>query len=481
MAALIDHNISSWILSKSLSVAYFIAFLSLIPQVLGLFGRQGILSIDHLLNILDKELKAERFYHLPSVFWFFSADFALKAVCFAGLMASSLAFMGFSQSFMLAICFVCYLSFVSCGQIFLNYQWDTLLLELGFLGLFFAPFKWEWLPFGAYILHPVVYGLVLLLVFKLIFLSGVSKLTTKDLTWRNLTALTYHYWTQPLPTPLAYFVHKLPPAIHKLSAIIMFVIELIVPFLIFVPGPTQTLAVILLVGLQILIMLTGNYGFFNLLTAALCLSVLPDSTWGAQINWLQPASLPMPIAIALLFLLVPSSLFWLFKGLFEKSTKLDFLLPFMRFFYPFRISNPYGLFAVMTKNRPELILEGSHDGITWLEYKFKYKPTSIKKYPSLVAPHLPRLDWQLWFAGLENFNDNLWLQNLMTRLFEQSQDVTMLFEENPFKKAPPEYLRFLRYEYKFASVTSLKDKGEWWSRELIGPYSPTFKKDDLLA
>lgn len=199
MMILEDHNIASWILSKTLSLGYFIAFLSLTPQLLGLFGRQGILSIDHLLNLLDKEMKAERFYHVPSLFWFFSSDAALRTVCFVGMTAASLAFLGFSQSLMLAICFVCYLSFVSTGQIFLNYQWDNLLLEFGFLGLFFAPWQWEWIPFGTHVLHPVVYGLTLMLLFKLMFLSGVAKLTTKDATWKNLTALTYHYWTQPLP------------------------------------------------------------------------------------------------------------------------------------------------------------------------------------------------------------------------------------------------------------------------------------------
>ncbi|NUN04813.1 MAG: lipase maturation factor family protein [Bdellovibrio sp.] len=474
---LIDYNIASWVLSKTLSLSYFVAFLSLLPQVLGLFGSQGLLSIDHLLNILDKEMKSERFYHIPSLFWFASSDIAIKAVCFIGMTAASLAFMGFSQSFMLAICFVCYLSFVSTGQIFLNYQWDNLLLEFGFLGLFFAPWTREWIPLGAHVLHPVVYFLVLFLLFKLMFLSGAAKLTNKDTCWKDLTALSYHYWTQPLPTPLAYFVNKLPLRFHRFSALVMFFIELCVPFFIFVPGTLQTLAVIFLVALQVLIILTGNYAFFNFLTVGLCLAVLPDSAWGFKINWLQAATLPDAVAVTLAFFLTPPALFWLYKTVFEKNKALDFMMPSLRFLYPFRISNPYGLFAIMTRLRPELVLQGSNDGVTWLEYEFPHKVTSLSRRPPLVAPHQPRLDWQMWFAALESFNDNLWLQNLITRIFQESPDVLMLFAKDPFKGKAPKSLRIMKYHYSYSSWHDLRDKGVWWQRELVGPYSPIFHRE----
>lgn len=476
---LTDFNTASWILSKALSLSYFIAFLSLMPQLLGLFGRQGILSIDHLLNLLDKEMKGERFYHVPSVFWFFSSDFSLKAVCFIGMTAASLAFLGFSQSYMLLLCFICYLSFVSCGQIFLGYQWDSLLLEFGFLGLFFAPWQWEWIPFGAHVLHPLIYGLTLFLLFKLMFLSGVVKLSNKDACWRNLTALTYHYWTQPLPTPVAFFVHKLPLSFQKASCLFMFFIELVTPFLIFVPGPAQTLAVGLLVLLQILILLSGNFGFFNLLTLGLCLGVLPDATWGFKINWIEHSSIPTFLAVLPALIAIPTSLFWIYKSLFEKSTKLDFLLPTMRFFYPFRISNPYGLFAVMTRTRPELILEGSNDGIHWETYEFHFKPSNVKRAPPIVAPHQPRLDWQMWFAALESFNENLWLQNLITRIFQESPDVLSLFAKDPFHGKAPKALRLQRYEYRFASLKELHKEGLWWKRDLIGPFGPVFQREEL--
>lgn len=472
-----DLSVSSWLLAKTLSLSYFVAFLSLLPQVLGLFGSQGILSIDHFLNILDKELKAERFLHLPSVFWFHSSDLTLKVVCFTGMTAASLAFLGFSQSLMFLICFLCYLSFVSCGQVFLSYQWDSLLLEFGFLGLFFAPYKWEWIPFGTHLLHPLIYFLCLFLLFKLMLLSGIAKIVSKDSTWRDLSALQYHYWTQPLPTPVAYFAAKLPAGLQKLSGLLMFGIELVLPFFIWYPSPVQKVAVGGLVLLQLLIALTGNYGFFNLITLGLSLAVLPDTQWGFKINWVDKETLPFYMGLIPLILVVPSSVFWIYKTCFEKSKALDFLLPWMRALYPFRISNPYGLFAVMTRQRPEIVMEGSEDGMAWKEYEFSHKVTSLEQKPSLVAPHQPRLDWQLWFAALETFNDNLWLQNLVTRIFHHSTDVLVLLKKNPFPQSPPKFIRFTKYEYRFSNWDTLRRQKQWWQRERVGPYSPVFERD----
>ncbi len=485
-----EYAVASWLVTKSLCLCYFVAFLSLLPQVLGLYGRQGILSLDHFLNLLDKELGAERFHHVPSLFWFLSNDFAVRGLCFIGMVASSLAFLGFSQSWMLLICWICYLSYVSCGQVFLGYQWDSLLLEFGFLGLFFAPWTLEWSPMAAYHLHPFVLGLVWLLLFKLMFLSGVVKLKSRDPAWTKLTALSFHYWTQPLPSPLAYFFAKLPMAIQRISTFFMFFIELIVPFFIFAPGPLQVVAALFLFVLQVLIWTTGNYGFFNILTIGLIFSLLPDSAlktfdFGEMVilkfdsmEWISEGMIASEAALLALMILVPATLFWITKTLSEKSTATNFMLPMMRLLYPYRISNPYGLFAVMTKVRPELVLEGSLDGETWLPYELKNKPTDIKKRPRFVAPHQPRLDWQMWFAALESFNENLWLQNLITRIFESSPDVLSLFRKDPFGGKPPKYLRLLRYEFHFSSWKDLRTRGEWWTKELIAPYGPVFERED---
>ncbi|QDK37141.1 lipase maturation factor family protein [Bdellovibrio sp. NC01] len=475
------YEVASWFLSKSLAFSYFIAFLSLLPQVGGLFGRQGILSIDHLLNVLDKEVGAERFLQMPSLFWFFSGDFTLRASCFLGMLASSLAFIGFSQSWMFLLCWVLYLSFVNCGQVFLSFQWDSLLLEFGFLGLFMAPWEFEWLPFGAHVFNPIILILCWLVLFKLMFCSGVVKLVNKDITWKNLTALNFHFWTQPLPNPVAYFIHKAPQWFHRLSTLLMFTIELVVPFFIFIPGVVQTAAATALILLQVLIILTGNFAFFNVVTIGLCLGLVPDMFWKIELtHYVEPTTFSYPLSFAVFGALVPATYFWIYRTLFDKSKTLDFLLPYMRLLYPFRISNPYGLFAVMTKHRPELILEGSDDGIHWKEYQFRYKPCDPKKFPPIVAPHQPRLDWQLWFASLEGFGENLWLQNLIARLFAESVEVQSLIAVDPFGGKSPNFLRLQKYEYTFSSFEELRKKGIWWKRLYIDQYSPTFAKEDFI-
>ena len=476
-----DYQVASWFLSKSLALSYFLAFLSLLPQALGLFGSQGLLSIDHLLNILDKELGAERFYHLPSVFWFFSGDSAIRGLCFLGMIASTLAFIGFSQSWMFLFCWLFYLSFVSCGQIFLGYQWDSLLLEFGFIGLFMAPWNWEWIPMGAHVLNPLILGCCWLLLFKLMFSSGIVKFTHKDPSWKNLTAMNYHYWTQPLPNPVAYFLHKSPEWVHKFSQLLLLFIELIVPFFIFFPGQIQVIAAALLILLQVLIFLTGNFAFFNIITVGLTFSIVPDNFWLLPMkSYLAPEMFSQEFSFGLLLVLTCANLFWLFKTTFEKSKVLDFLLPSMRVIYPFRISNPYGLFAVMTKHRPEIIMEGSNDGQNWMEYGFRYKPSLLTKSSPVVAPHQPRLDWQLWFASLERFEENLWLQNLIVRVFAESRDVQSILGEDPFGGKSPKYLRLLRYEYTFSDFKTLREKKQWWDRRLIEYYSPIFERDDFI-
>ncbi|WP_413584761.1 lipase maturation factor family protein [Bdellovibrio sp. HCB274] len=471
--------ISSWVISKTLALTYFVAFLSLSTQVLGLYGSRGILSIDHLLNILDKELGLSRFRHFPSLFWFASGDFVLKTVCMLGMLASTLAFLGFSQTWMFLACWVLYLSFCSCGQVFLSYQWDNLLLELGFIALFFAPFSFEWMPFSTYQIHPMILGLVWILLFKLMFSSGVVKLTNKDPDWKNLSALRFHYWTQPLPNPVAWLADKLPLGFQKFSCMIMFLIEVAVPFIIFIPGVPSFAAALILIFLQILIVLTGNFAFFNLLTIGMCLGLVADRFWiFTDTSWILPVGISTEVAVTVLIALLPGNLFWIYKTVFEKSTALDFMLPWMRFLFPFRLTNPYGLFAVMTKSRPEIVLEGSNDGSNWLEYEFKHKPTKLTHRPTVVAPFQPRLDWQMWFAALETFNENMWLQNLVTRLFDECAEVQELLKTDPFEGKSPKFMRFVKYTYQFSSWNELKSTGQWWRRDHFSVYSPVFERDE---
>jgi hypothetical protein len=256
-----------------------IAFLSLRGQIVGLIGAHGILPVGDFLQAVQSEFGSEGYHLFPTLAWISSSDASLKLLCSAGALLGVLVILGVVTGPALVLAWACYLSLVTVGQEFLSYQWDILLLETGFLAIFFAPWNPLEPPWraGSSSVSTTVVWLGRWLVFRLMFLSGAVKLLSGDPTWRNLTALEYHYWTQPLPIPVAWYAAQLPAWFQKTSVVGVFTIELAVPFLIFTPRRFRRIGAGLIVGLQLLIVLTGNYGFFNLLTIFLCILLLDDS------------------------------------------------------------------------------------------------------------------------------------------------------------------------------------------------------------
>ncbi|MGH9613038.1 MAG: lipase maturation factor family protein, partial [Bryobacteraceae bacterium] len=395
-----EYQLTQWVFLRLLSIIYLIAFLSLETQITGLIGSNGILPIGRFLSAVRQYYGASAWWTTPTVFWWASSDTALHAVCIAGIAAAALAFFGLVPRVMLAIAYVLYVSICSVGQDFLSFQWDMLLLEAGFLALFFGRS------------HTIVW-LFRWLLFRLMFLSGCVKLLSQDQTWRNLTALTYHYWTQPLPTPVAWYMSQLPLAFQKTSTICVFAAELAVPFLLFGPRLIRHFAAFCIFAFQALIALTGNYTFFNFLTMAFCLFAFDDASlrriWPARLipkfRMKATAAWRARRGIAMLAILVIA------LGLFHFVIAFGGALPgpalaLMRFTSPFGIVNSYGLFAVMTTSRPEIIMQGSNDGETWEDYAFRYKPGDVKRAPRWNEPLQPRLDWQMWFAALSNYRSS---------------------------------------------------------------------------
>jgi len=319
------------------------------------------------------------------------------------------------------------------------------------------------------------------LLFRLTFSSGLVKLASGDPTWRNLSALAYHYETQPLPTPLAWYLHQLPAWYHRLEAIGMFAVELGAPWLIFAPRRLRLLGCAAMVGLQLLIAATGNYCFFNLLTITLCLLLLDDATWP---GWFrrrlgQPPDRPTTprrwrrwLTVTCTILIVAVTSVPLLGRAGVPRRWLSPLAAVHGWLEPFRTFNGYGLFAVMTVSRPELIIEGSRDGVVWEAYKFKYKAGDLTRAPPWVAPHQPRLDWQLWFAALSRWEQEPWLQSFCVRLLQGEPVVLRLLARNPFPEAPPAYLRVAVADYRFTDGATRRREGRWWRRESPGPYSP---------
>ena len=454
-----------WLFVRALAAIYTCAFASFGVQAVGLVGSNGILPAATYLAAVRANFGTSGYWLAPSVFWINAGDTALKFTCIAGCILAVALFAGIAQRVCLIALFLLYLSLCSIGQDFLSFQWDMLLLETGFLTIFLGSSK-------------LVIWLFRWLLFRLMFLSGAVKLLSHDAVWRNLDALRFHYWTQPLPTPLAWYMNQLPPAVQRFSTWTVFLIELVVPFLIFLPRRPRLVAASFFLFLQVMILLTGNYAFFNLLAIALCLFLLDDRVLG---SW-KP-SFPRPLRIHPGIAIAAALIIGLLSCLSLASTLFNFVpgpaAALLRVSAPFGIVNSYGLFAVMTTTRPEIIVQGSADGSAWLDYEFRYKPGDVRPPPRWVAPHQPRLDWQIWFAALSDWRSSPWFANFMVRLLQGSPPVSELLAKNPFPAKPPKYVRALLFEYRFTSWTERSATGAWWKRTPKSVFFPAITLDDV--
>jgi lipase maturation factor 1 len=417
------------------------------------------------------------YWNVPTLLWLSSSDAALRVIWIAGVCLSLLLVFGVNARLLRFALFVLYLSVDTAGQVFMSYQWDALLLEAGFLAVFLGS-------------EVVIVRLFRWLLCRLMFLSGAVKLASGDPTWRNFTALPVHYQTQPLPTPLAWYFYQLPGWFQRVSVGFLFFVELGVPLLVLAPRRVRHFAAFAIIVLQILILLTGNYAFFNFLAISLCLFAFDDRALARvmpkrMVERLTPPSagksppkqsLDGPPSVWKAVCTVVASLI-LFSSGFEMVGELSGRHWYpadevIRAISPFEIVNTYGLFAVMTTSRPEIIIEGSNDGVTWLAYEFKYKPGDLSRCPRVAEPHQPRLDWQMWFAALGNYRTDPWIVEFLERLLEGSPQVLALLRHNPFPAAPPRYIRAQLYEYRFTTKAERRATGEWWHREWKGTYVP---------
>jgi predicted DCC family thiol-disulfide oxidoreductase YuxK len=451
---------------------YLAAFVSFAVQAQGLVGSHGILPLAQLVDAIGARFGPERFYLMPMVFWWSASDFAIQAVCWAGAGLSLLLIFNVLPRLCLALLFVLYLSLLYAGQAFMTYQWDTYLLESGFLALLlsFATMPGIWL--------------LRWLLFRFLFMSGVVKLLSGDPNWWNLSALSYHFLTQPLPTPLAWYAAQLSPAVLRFATGCTFLIELLLPFLIFCPRRLRCFAAYGILLLQSCITLTGNYNWFNLQTMLMCLPLFDD----AALQRLLPQRLlrrlpvraqrqaPRParrlIVGTVVLLIILCSLVQMDARFGGRPPA--FAVSVDRLFEPLHIVSFYGLFAVMTTQRDEIILEGSDDGIVWREYQFRYKPGDLARRPPWNILHQPRLDWQMWFAALEDPRGLDWFPRFLQRVLENEPVVMALLASNPFPDKPPLYVRGRFYDYTFASRAD-KARGLWWQRRSLGLYFPVVR------
>lgn len=499
--------VTQWLFLRAMGIVYLCAFLSLGFQIDGLLGSKGILPAVQYIDALSASLpNGTHFLFVPTLVWLNSSDAFMQFLCWGGAIAALCVVLSFCTAPLLIVCWLFYLSLVNVGQDFLSFQWDILLLEAGFLAILWAPWQWTGPPWkNKLVLKPEtkLFRAVLLLlrwlVFKLMFLSGAVKILSGDVTWRNFTALKYHYVTQPLPTPLAWLANQLPDWFQTACVAGVFITELCVPFLFFLPRKFRLVGAVLTMFLQIVILLTGNYTFFNLLTLTLCIPLLDDrAITGFFPKFLrahlieeiapegaEPTLGPMKrnirrVGVTASFVMVGFATIVQISGAFEGFRAApDLVRGLLAFVRPFHLVNSYGLFAVMTTTRPEISVEGSDDGVTWKHYTFRYKPGPLNRPPPIVAPFQPRLDWQMWFAALGPPSDSPWFFKFVYRLLDGSPDVVRLLEVDPFQGHPPKFIRAQLFDYRFTSMEEFQKTGNWWKRSPAGVFIPPLSKDNF--
>jgi predicted DCC family thiol-disulfide oxidoreductase YuxK len=463
------YELALFLFQRLFGLIYLAAFVSFAVQAQGLIGSHGILPLGEFLDAVRHAAGFERLYLMPTVFWWNASDAAIQAVCWGGAGLALLLTLNLLPRLSLLLLYILYLSLLYAGQTFMTYQWDTFLLEGGFLALLagFAPATGIWL--------------LRWLLFRFMFMSGVVKLLSGDASWWNLSALSYHFVTQPLPTPLAWYAAHLPPAVLTVATGCTFVIELGLPFFIFTPRRLRFCAAWGILLLQCSILLTGNYNWFNLQTMLLCLLLFDDAAVARLVPqrllaWLplrEPA--PPPRAAPALVTGVVAVLLVLLS-LIEMDERFGGNPPAAlravdAFIEPLHLTSPYGLFAVMTTERNEIVVEGSSDGIEWREYEFRYKPGALSRRPPWNIPHQPRLDWQMWFAALDDPQRLRWFWLFLEKLLRNEPAVSSLLARNPFPDRPPLYVRARFYRYTYSDATA-KARGQWWERRLLGLYFP---------
>ncbi len=512
--------VARWIFLRALAAIYFSAFFPLLFQIEGLNGPRGVLPVQHYLLALRAQAGAFGYWYAPTLFWLSSGSHSIMVVVWLGLAASLAAFCNLWPRLSFFICFVCFLSFVTAAQAFSSYQSDSMLLEAGFLVLFFVP---RGLQPGWGVASPPSRASLFLLQwewFRIYFESGLVKLLSGDPEWRNFTAMDDYYQNGPLPTWIGWYVAHLPHWFHAATVAGTLGIELAIVWMLFLPRRVRFICFCIVTPWEIGVILTANYTFLNYLVLALGFLLLDDRS----VRWLLPGRLcrllpattpehapaepeprdaePLsilnspsedreetPAAIhrparrhlryfhALCLGLSAVLLVWIaYATTAEMVLMLSPSLPLpsmpVTVLEPFRIANQYGLFAVMTRGRYEIEFQGSSDGQNWTSYPFRFKPQSLDKAPGIYAPYQPRFEWNLWFASLGDWQANNLVPLTEERLLENDPAVLALFLRNPFPQAPPRYVRAVLWQYWFTSMDEKRRTGNWWRRSLLGLFAP---------
>ena len=466
---------------RALAVIYLLAFLVAATQFRPLAGEDGLLPI-------QQYVERHAFRDRPSLFYYYPSDRVIVVTAWVGVGLSALALVGFPSwlpspyaipvSILLwLLLWALYLSFVNAGQTFYGYGWESMLLETGFLAAFL----------GAGSAGPPVAVVWLLkwVLFRNMFGAGLIKLRGDD-CWRDLTALDYHYETQPIPNPMSWYAHHLPDRFHRLEVLGNHVVEVAVPFLYFAPQPWASVAGVATVGFQGWLMLTGNFSWLNALTIVQAIATFSDGVLTSVLPVTAPSATAPPLYLQALSVVLAAVVLWRsiepVRNIFSERQVMNTA------FDPLRLVNTYGAFGSITRNRYEIVVQGTTDEVVtadteWQTYEFKGKPTDPTQRPRQVAPYHYRLDWQLWFAAMApSPRRSPWVLTLLDRLLAGDEATEKLLASVPFSETTPTHVRAVRYRYRFTTPEERRETGRWWERERVGTYvSPVGDGDLQLA
>jgi hypothetical protein len=458
-----DYWLARLVFQRALAAIYLIAFLVAARQFVPLLGERGLLPVTEFV-------RAVPFRSSPSLFHFRYSDGLFAAVAWGGVALAAVALLGLPDAWPIpltmllwAALWAAYLSIVNVGQTFYSFGWETLLLETGFLAIFLGP-AWTAPPL-------TLIWLLRWLLFRVEFGAGMIKIRG-DRCWRDLTCLYYHHETQPMPNPLSWYFHHLPKTLHRAEVLGNHFAQLVVPFFLFFPQPIATVAGLVILTTQSWLLLSGNFSWLNVLTMTLAIASLDDAALGRVLtlepHWIATDSwhawLVVGVTIVVLLLSYRPA-----RNLLSRHQLMN------TSFDPLHLVNTYGAFGSITKERYEIVVEGTEEAVltpstTWREYEFKAKPGDVRRRPPQYAPYHLRLDWLMWFAAMSSPMYHPWFVPLVVTLLEADPPTLRLMRTDPFAGARPRFVRATLYLYRFTTPRERRESRAWWVRSRVDEY-----------
>jgi len=477
--------LTRFVILRLLGFVYFVAFLVAANQIVPLIGAHGLLPVDSFFERVRAALGSDAagFARLPSLFWFGHSDTTLVAVAWIGAALSAAVVAGYANALLLAALWALYLSFVHAGQDWYGYGWEIQLCETGFLAIFLCPLL-DGRPFPRRAPPLPVIWLFRWLIFRIMLGAGLIKLRG-DACWRDLTALDYHFETQPIPGPLSRWFHFLPRVVLRAGVLFNHLAELVAPWAVFAPRRWRHLGGALIVALQVVLILSGNLSFLNWLTLVPALAYFDDSLWTKILPralvcraehaaaTAEPSRAMTRTAWVVAVVVAALSIQPVVNLLSSRqvmNTSFD----------PLELVNTYGAFGSVGRERFNVVFEGTSaatpdDRADWRPYLYRGLPVLLDRAPPQVAPYQLRLDWQMWFAAMSDYQHYPWTVHLVWKLLHNDPGALSLFAANPFPQKPPRYIRAVLYRYHFAAPGNVA--GHVWEREPLGLWLPPLAAD----